>query len=135
MPGIVAPPDVEVGLITAVRAQFPTRTVGWEVKGPWPCVRLLRVGGTTDEILRVDQALIQAEVWGEPNNVSSTQRVALAALLAQVDAFLVGHIPGLVTVTTVFGRVRTLNRGQWAPDDTTGQQRYFSRHTVAAHAV
>lgn len=136
MPGVVAPPDVEAGILLALFTEFgDDATVDWRIKPPFPCIRPLRVGGTTDEILRVDTALMQVEVWGDPGVTSSAQRIVLAALLADVDAFLVGSIPGLVTATTVFGRVRTITRGQWAPDDSTGQQRYFSRHTVAAHAV
>ena len=138
MPGIVAPPDIEAGVIEYLVGRSAVTSlagnVGWRIKAPWPCLRVVRVGGTTDEILRVDDALIQVEAWGNPDDTSSAQRIALARLLAVAEAELLG-IPGRVTGTAVFTRARVLNRGQWAPDDSTEQQRYFSRLTVAAHAV
>jgi len=138
VPGIVAPPDIEAGVIEYLVGRSAVTSlagnVGWRIKAPWPCLRVVRVGGTTDEILRVDDALIQVEAWGNPDDTSSAQRIALARLLAVAEAELLG-IPGRVTGTAVFTRARVLNRGQWAPDDSTEQQRYFSRLTVAAHAV
>lgn len=138
MPGIVAPPDIEAGVIEYLVSR-PIVTalagnIGWRIKPPWKCLRVVRVGGTTDEILRVDTALIQVEAWGDPDDQSSGQRVALARLLAVADAELL-NIPGRVTSSAVYTHARMVNRGQWAPDDTTEQQRYFSRITVAAHAV
>jgi hypothetical protein len=138
VPGIVAPPDVEAGVIEYLVGRAAVTSlagnVGWRIRAPWPCLRVVRVGGTTDEILRVDDALVQLEAWGNPDDTSSAQRIALARLLAVAEAELLA-IPGRVTATTVFVRARILNRGQWAPDDSTEQQRYFSRLTVAAHAV
>ena len=138
MPGIQAPPDIEAGVIEFLVGR-PAVTglagnVGWRVRDPWPCLRVIRVGGTTDEILRVDEALIQLDAWGNPDDKSSGQRQALARLLAVAEAELLG-IPGRVTASAVYTRARVVNRGQWAPDDQTEQQRYFSRLTVAAHAV
>jgi hypothetical protein len=135
VPLIVAPPDIEADVIADLRAASLTATVGWEIKGPWPCLQVLRVGGTPDVILRVDQALIQLSAWGDPNDQSSAQRIALSALLASADARLVGHMSGTTTSRGVYGRVLPVTRGQWAPDDSTHQQRYLSRHLVAAHAV
>lgn len=137
MPGVVAPPDIEADLISGLRAAAlaGVGNVGWRVEGPWPCLRVVRVGGTSDEILRVDRALVQVEAWGAPNTDTSTQRVALASLLARADAWLLQNMPGRVTATAVYQRPQIVSRGQWAPDDTTAQQRYFSRLIVAAHAV
>lgn len=138
MPGVVAPPDIEADLIAHLRAAALSGVgnVSWRIGGPYPCLRVVRVGGTTDEILRVDNALIQLEVWGDPNVDTSTQRVALASLLGRAEARIVGTFAGSTTATAVYLRtVRVLTRGQWAPDDTTHQQRYFTRLIVAAHAV
>lgn len=138
MPGIVAPPDIEAGVIEFLVSRSAVTTiagnVGWRIRAPWPCLRVVRVGGTTDEILRVDSALIQVEAWGNPDDQSSGQRIALARLLAVAEAELM-NIPGRTTATAVYTRARVVNRGQWAPDDTTEQQRYFTRLIVAAHAV
>lgn len=139
MTGIVALPDVEADLISHLRGAAAvvalTTNVGWEIKSPYPCLRLIQVGETTDEIMRVGSALIQLEAWGAADVASSTNRIALKRLLAVALAEIAQQFPGKVTATAVYSRVRVQNRAQWAPDDTTRQQRYFGRLIVAAHAV
>lgn len=139
MPGIVALPDQEADLIAHLRGASAvtalTSSIGWEIKGPYPCLRLVQVGETTDSIMRVGSALHQIEAWGAPDITSATNRIALKRLLATAMAEIAQQFPGKVTATAVYSRVRVQNRAQWAPDDTTRQQRYFGRLIVAARAV
>lgn len=135
-------PDVEAALIVWLRAHADvaalTTTVGWEIKSPYPCLRILRVGGPGDP-RRVDHALVQIEAWGQPDVVTSTNRVALRKLLATADAAIRQDARN-VTVTVAGGNavlcsVRAVQLMQWAPDDTSRQHRYFSRHLVTATAA
>lgn len=135
-------PDVEAAVISWLRAHADvaalSTNVGWEIKAPYPCLRLIRVGGPGDP-RRVDQALIQVEAWGAADVASSTNRVALARLLRTADAALRLGARN-VTVTTaqgdaVISTVRAVQLMQWAPDPDTRQHRYFSRHLVTAHAA
>ncbi len=112
--------------------------VGWEIKTPYPCLRVIRVGGPGDP-RRVDKALIQVEAWGGPDVVTATNRINLARLLRTVDAALRQDARN-VTVNTsqgnaVISTVRAIQLMQWAPVEETRQHRYFSRHMVTAHAA
>ena len=135
-------PDVEAALIQWLRAHADvaalSTNVGWEIKSPYPCLRVIRVGGPGDP-RRIDQALVQVEAWGAADVVTATNRVALARLLRTVDAALRQDARN-VTVSTsqgdaVISTVRPIQLMQWAPDPDTRQHRYFSRHMVTAHAA
>ena len=132
-------PDVEAALIAWLRAHADvaalTTNVGWEIKSPYPCLRLVQVGETADSIMRVGEALIQFDAYGAPDVVSASNRVALSLLLRTTMAEVRKQFPGRVTASAVYTRVRTINGLQWAPDEPARQQRYFGRLIVAAHAV
>src|SRR4051794_31378145 len=118
MPGVQAPPDIEAGVLEHLVGRTTVTSlagnIGWRIRPPWPCLRVVRVGGTSDEVLRVDSALIQVEAWGDPDDKSSAQRFALAHLLAVADAELM-NIQGRTLGAGVYLRPRVVSRAQWAP--------------------
>jgi hypothetical protein len=120
-------PDVLKAVMGHLTAAFPSLNVNHRVTSPWPCLRVVRSGGSPVDPRRIDQALIQLEAWGAPDDESSTTQVALAAQLANVVASCVWDLRGSTVGACKVGHVEVVTHALWSPDTATNQPRYLSR--------
>lgn len=141
MPTTVVP-DVELALLGFLAADPDTLTalgdgdLGWNL-GPDPAYPFLRVfragGGSEDNYL--DRPVVQLEAIGAPNDQSDATRLALSNLLRVAHGAIWARARWETRSDVRFSSVETVTNVQWAPDPETNQSRYFSRLSMAVHAV
>jgi hypothetical protein len=114
--------------VPEITAYFGDRIYTELPKSPvWPVLRIVRVAGApTSRLARLDNPLLQIDVWGGPK---VTARDGIATVLAHMAAELVGsHAEGAVTAVEV-GSL------SWRPDDffTPARPRYQADVALWTH--
>lgn len=137
-PAITVLPSIRSAFVAFLRSDVDvlavTRNVQTEARAPWPCVRVSRVGGVGDPHF-LDRALIQVDVWGEPDDKSEAHTDLLALIDRTIAACVEFRLKGSTRSGVRFSGYTVVTLGQQDRDASTRQERVFSRYLLAAHAV
>ncbi|MGW6741632.1 phage tail termination protein [Streptomyces sp. NPDC055025] len=122
--------DVEIALVAWFKSTLSVRTLTdlpAALVEKLPVLQIQRVGGD-DDGLRLDRALIDL------NGYAAT-RLAASELMALARGALLTQLPGTVTETAVFGRVRTVSAPSWRPYENPNLRRLGATYELFFHPV
>jgi hypothetical protein len=87
----------------------------------FPCIVIIRVGGSWDDIHHLDSADLQIEAWADQGK--GQEKVAEVAAATIRACFARDQIPGVHTLGVVTGSVERYGP-TWSWDPPTGRPRY-----------
>jgi len=93
-----------------------------------PTVQVARMPAGGDDGFRLDQALVEIDVY-------AANRGAAIALAIQIRGLLMGVLPGTTTGGAVVGRVSTLAAPGSRPYENTGLRRIGATYEIYSHPV
>ncbi|MFJ3839473.1 hypothetical protein ACIPY6_28755 [Streptomyces sp. NPDC090054] len=93
-----------------------------------PTVQVQRIPAGQDDGYRLDQALVDIDVY-------ASTRGAAVALATQIRGLLLGRLPGSATGGAVVGRVATVTAPGVRPYENVGLRRVGATYEIYSHPV
>ncbi|MER7507082.1 hypothetical protein ABTX82_01835 [Streptomyces lavendulae] len=125
--------DVELLVIQWLQAQLGAGVVVRDeldnnLLDELPTVQVERLPAGGDDGFRLDQALVDVDVY-------ASTRGAAVALAIQIRGLLLGTLPGTTAGGAVVGRVATLTAPGARPYENTGLRRIGATYEIYSHPV
>lgn len=126
-------PDVEVELVAWLKAQLGVGVrvcteLPDDLDAELPAVKLQRTTGPDDPDGKLDQPLVDVDVY-------AATRGAASLLANQIRQLVRYQLRNTVTAAVVFGAAETLAGPHWLPDDNTNLRRYNATYLIPFHTV